>query len=158
MKVLRLFITITFLLVLSSNLHAVEKAERISDREIIEALAELKAGQKALNERMGGLDKRMDGLDRQMDGLENKLEAVRGELKGFMMWGFGLIIAGMFSLVGFVLWDRRTAVAPVARAIKEKEAEIDELKKKEKAVEDVLRDYATGDPRLASLMKLRGLM
>lgn len=150
--------TITFLFALSSNLHAVEKAERISDREIIESLAELKAGQKGLEGSIIGLEKRMDRLEKRMDNLENKLEAVSGDLKGFMMWGFGIIIAGMFSLVGFVLWDRRTAVAPVARALKEKEAEIDELKKKERAIEGVLKDYAAGDQRLAALMRSRGLM
>lgn len=158
MKAFRFCMTIVFLLTLSSNLHAVEKAERISDREIIESLAELKAGMKGIEKRIDGLEKRMDGLDRRMDNIGKKVDDMGIELRNFMMWGFGLIIAGMFSLVGFVLWDRRTAVAPVARAIKEKEEEIEELKKKEKAVEDVLRDYATGDPRLASLMKLRGLM
>lgn len=121
-------------------------------------MAELKAGQKGLEGSIIGLEKRMDRLEKQMDNLESKIEAVSSELKGFMMWGFGIIIAGMFSLVGFVLWDRRTAVAPVARALKEKEAEIEELKKKERAVEDVLRDYAAGDPRLSALMKLRGLL
>lgn len=144
------FIAITFF-ALSSNALAIEKAERISDREIIESLTELKTGQKEL-------EKRMDRIEKRMDNLENKLEAVSSELKGFMMWGFGIIIAGMFSLVGFVLWDRRTAIAPVARALKEKEAEFEELKKKERAIEDVLKDYASGDQRLAGLMKLRGLM
>jgi Skp family chaperone for outer membrane proteins len=158
MKVLRLLMTITLLFALSSNLHAVEKAERISDREIIESLVELKAGQKGLEGSFIGLEKRMDNLEKRMDRLENKIDEVAKELKGFMMWGFGIIIAGMFSLVGFVLWDRRTAVAPVARALKEKEAEIEELKKKERALEDVLRDYAVGDQRLTALMKLRGLL
>lgn len=158
MRILKFCIIAVTLFTLSPNALAVEKAERISDREIIESLAELKAGQKGLEGSFIGLEKRMDRLEKRMDRLENKLEAVRSELKGFMMWGFGIIIAGMFSLVGFVLWDRRTAVAPVARALKEKETEIEELKKKERAIEDVLRDYAAGDQRLAALMKLRGLL
>lgn len=42
--------------------------------------------------------------------------------------------------------------------MKEKEAEIEDLKKKERAIEDVLRDYAAGDQRLSALMKLRELL
>jgi len=39
---------------------AVDVAPRISDREIIESLAELKAGQKAINQRFAAIDKRFD--------------------------------------------------------------------------------------------------
>lgn len=153
-----LFFTGLILVFASLDALAVEKAERISDREIIESLAELKAGQKGLEGSISGLDKRMDNLEKRMDRLENKIDDVARELKGFMMWGFGILFAGMFSLMAFVLWDRRTAVAPVARGLREKEAEIEELRKRERAIEDLLRDYSLGDQRLATLMKARGLL
>ncbi|MBI3815139.1 MAG: hypothetical protein HY279_11850 [Nitrospinae bacterium] len=69
----------------------------------------------------------------------------------------------MGILIGFVIWDRRTTVAPVARALKEKEGEIEELKKREaeiekreRGIEEILRDYAQKEPRLAELMKAKG--
>lgn len=37
------------------------------------------------------------------------------DLKTFMLWGFGILFGGMGLLIGFVIWDRRTAVAPVAK-------------------------------------------
>lgn len=70
--------------------HAVETAPRISDREIIESLAELKAGQKSLQQQIDGLkqstqqqfdqlreemnqrfkavDQRFDDMNRRIDG------------------------------------------------------------------------------------------
>lgn len=158
----KLIICTALFISFASSAHAVEKAERISDREIIESLAELKAGQKGLEQRMGSLEtslnKRMDSLetsiDKRMDRLENRMERI----EDVMMWGFGLLFTSMIGLVGFVLWDRRTTVAPVARALKDRETEFEELKRKERAMEDLLRDYAAGDQRLAGLMKARGLM
>lgn len=38
-----------------------------------------------------------------------------------MFWGFGILFAGMFTLVVFVLWDRRTALSPAIRKNKELE-------------------------------------
>ncbi|MEJ7620102.1 MAG: hypothetical protein WKI46_04710 [Aquificaceae bacterium] len=32
-----------------------------------------------------------------------------------MLWGFGVLFAGMMSLIGFVIWDRRSALAPAER-------------------------------------------
>ena len=32
-----------------------------------------------------------------------------------MLWGFGVLFAGMMSLIGFVIWDRRSALAPAIR-------------------------------------------
>lgn len=154
----KLIICTALFISFASSAHAVEKAERISDREIIESLAEIRADIKGLDVRFKALEQRMGSLetsiDKRMDRLENRMERI----EDVMMWGFGLLFTSMIGLVGFVLWDRRTTVAPVARALRDREAEIEELKKKERAMEDLLRDYAAGDQRLAGLMKARGLM
>jgi len=62
-----------------------------------------------------------------------------------------VILSGMFALVGFVLWDRRTALAPAIKKVKEIE-EVDEKVKK------ALREYAIQEPRLAIILKGVGLM
>lgn len=100
---------------------AVERAERITDREIIESLTELKEGQKA--------------LQRQID-----------DLKTLMLWGFGILFGGMGMLIGFVLWDRRTALAPaVNKTI--------ELQRREEQIENILKEFAKAEPKLAEIMK-----
>jgi uncharacterized protein YlxW (UPF0749 family) len=48
---------------------AVEKAPRITDREIVERLTRLEEGQKALNKRIGDLNKRFDDVNRRFDDL-----------------------------------------------------------------------------------------
>ncbi len=100
-----------------------------------------------IEKRLEQIDKRFEQVDRRFERLEN-----------VMMWGFGLLFTTMVGMVGFVLWDRRTAVAPVARVLREKEEDIEELRKRERAIIDAMRDYAAGDQRLAGILKARGLL
>lgn len=108
----------------------------------------------AVDKRFEQIDQRFEQVDKRSDGIERRLE----RLETVMMWGFGLLFTSMMVMVGFVLWDRRTAIAPVIRTIKEKEGEMEELIKREKVVEEILREYSRGDERLAGLLKTKGLM
>lgn len=101
----------------------------------------------SLKEFKESVDKRFEQVDRRIERMES-----------VMMWGFGLLFTSMLGMVGFVLWDRRTAVAPVARVLREKEEDIEELRKREQAIIDAMRDYAVGDQRLAGILKARGLL
>ena len=119
---------------------AVDAAPRITDREIIESLAELKAGQKGIEGRLDGIEKRMDGIEKRMERLET-----------VMMGGFGLLFTAMMGLVGFVLWDRRTALAPAINKNKE-------LEEREERLEKALKEYAMEEPRLKEIFKHAGLL
>lgn len=150
-----------FLIIVSSftsTAYAVNVAPRITDREIIEALVAIRGDIREIRGDIKRLEQRIDGLDQRMDRLES-------DLKGFMMWGFGILFSGMLILVGFILWDRRTTLAPVVKEIKEKESEIAEVKRrerelerKESLLEDLLRGYAKEEPRMATLMRAKGLL
>ncbi|QID33967.1 hypothetical protein [Pampinifervens florentissimum] len=70
----------------------------LEDRERIIRLEE---GQKAIIQRIEDTNKRID------------------DVISIMLWGFGVLFAGMMTLIGFVLWDRRTALAPAIRKAKE---------------------------------------
>jgi len=62
---------------------AVEKAPRISDREIVERLTRLEEGQKRLERRIDSLDK----------GLNNRIDDLRSEMNSrfdTIQWMFGL--------------------------------------------------------------------
>jgi hypothetical protein len=98
----------------------------ITGREIVERLTRLEEGQKRLEQRME-------------------------EVREFLLWGFGVTFAGIFALVGFVIWDRRTALAPAVRRI-------EELQERERRLEAALREYAAKDPELADALKRAGLM
>ncbi len=121
---------------------AIEKAERITDRELIEALAELRAGQIVLEKRIDGIEKRIDGIEKRIDGIEKRIDS----LQAIILGGFGILFTGMMALIGFVLWDRRTALAPAIRKNKE-------LEEREELLEKALKEYAKEEPRLQEILK-----
>jgi len=108
--------------------------------EIKTEIAVLKEGQNYINKRIDDVGQ---GLTKRIDDLQN-----------IMLTGFAILFSGMFVVVGFVIWDRRTALAP---AIKQ----IDELSQKEKVVGkvlDVLKGYAMEEPRFKEIMHTAGLL
>ena len=141
------FTCLFLLIVFTSNLFAVEVAPKIGDRELIESLAELKAGQTALQQQINGLK---ESTQQQIAGLQQQM----GDLKASMTDLRNLIyvvLAGMFSLFGFVLWDRRAALAPAVR-------KQEELEKREALIEKALAEYACSEPRLADILRKFQLM
>jgi len=115
------------------RLLAVAVAPRTSDREIIERLTRLEEGKRNLEQRMvegfAALGQRIDDTNRRIDDTNRRIEDTNrriednnrslsqrfddtnrriDELREYLLWGFGVMFAGMFALVGFVLWDRRT--------------------------------------------------
>jgi len=126
---------------------AVEVAPRITDREIIESLAAIRGDIKRLDQRFEAVDQRFDAVDQRFEGITQQIS----ELKSFMLWGFGILFAGMFSLVGFVLWDRRTALAPAV-------SKYSALEEREEKLERVLKEMAQTDPRAAEALRHVGLL
>ena len=114
-----------------------------------------------IRERIIRIEERMvtkEELKAEIRDVRNEIKDVRGEikntsddLKGFMLWGFGVIFMGMFSLVVFVLWDRRTALAPAIKSCKE-------LEEREARLEKALKEFALKEPRLAEGLRYAGLL
>ena len=101
----------------------------VTDREIIERLTRLEEGQKALNRRIDDMGKRI------------------GSLQG-LIW---VVLAGMFALVGFVIWDRKTALSPVTRKTKQ-------LEEREDLIVKALAEYSRKQPELADVLRSVGLL
>jgi len=140
---------------------AVEAKEISFTQEDREGIRRLEAGQIRLEERLKALDQRIDDVGQRFDDVNQRIDDVnqrigdvRGEIKDlrtFMLWGFGILFGGMGMLIGFVIWDRRTALSPVVRKAKE-------LEEKEEFLEKVLREYAKVEPKLAKILKSLSLM
>ena len=111
-----------------------------------------------LNKRFESIDKRFESIDKRFESIDKRFDKLEADLKGFMYWGFGILFSGMFILVGFILWDRRTTLAPVVKEIKYNQAEIDEWKKKEKTIIEVLNKYAELDPKLKEILNKAALL
>jgi hypothetical protein len=85
-----------------------------------------KGFEKEMIERFTRLEIKLEKLETKQDGLENQVDIkISGlqrqidDLKTFMLWGYGMLFGGMGILIGFVIWDRRTALAPAVRKSKE---------------------------------------
>ena len=93
-----------------------------------------------LKEFKESVDKRIDSVDKRIERLET-----------VMMGGFGLLFTSMIGLVGFVLWDRRSALAPAIRRSRE-------LEERQERVERVLRELAQEDPKVAEALRHVGFL
>ena len=117
MKQIIFFILFFFILSLPVSILAVEVAPRISDREIIEKLAGLEAGQTVLNQRITDLREEMkSGQDALRSEMNHRFEALEGQYE--RIWNLILVVlAGIMGLIGFIIWDRKTASQPLEKKI-----------------------------------------
>lgn len=100
-----------------------------------------------VDKRFEQVDKRFEQIDKRFEQIDNRIE----RLENVMMWGFGLLFTTMIGLVGFVLWDRRTALSPAIR-------ESRELRDREERLERALKEFAEKEPRLAEALRHANLM
>ena len=130
------WITLMFLVLLIGSFS--HPAEAVSpEKEIIERLIRLEEGQKAMNQRF---NERFDGLNKSLDERFEAMDHRIDDLRGLLY----VILAGMFALVGFVIWDRRTALSPVIR--------------KTAYLEDALKEFAKKEPKMAEVLRHLGIM
>jgi len=129
------------------------------DRDrLIRLETKLEEGLKATNQRIDDLNKRIDDLNRRVEegfkATNQRIDDLNRRIDGlqtFMLWGFGILFGGMGILIGFVIWDRRTALAPAIKKYKE-------LEEKEEKIEKVLKELAEKDPKIAEALKHVGLL
>jgi uncharacterized protein YdhG (YjbR/CyaY superfamily) len=107
-----------------------------------------------IRERLIRIEERMvtkEELKAEIKDVRNEIKDVRNEIKEFMLWGFGITFAGIFALIGFVLWDRRTALAPTIRKSRE-------VEEREERIERALKEMAQKDSNVAEALKHAGLL
>jgi len=157
-RVMRSFILLVSI-TLALPAFAVDVAPRISDREIIESLAELKTGQKALEEKMdlrfNAVDQRFTAMQEQMD---QRFEAADRRMD-FMQQLMLVTIAGIFGLIGFIIWDRYSTLRPMDMRLRRLEENLEhdlELQSPEGSkltrMIHVLRELAKEDKKIASIL------
>lgn len=52
-------------------------------------------------------------IEERFDAVSMRLE----KIENFMLWGFGILFAGMVSMIGFVLWDRAHFLHPLNKKL-----------------------------------------
>ncbi|MFQ6041396.1 MAG: hypothetical protein ACE5PV_11120 [Candidatus Poribacteria bacterium] len=105
---------------------------------------------KRFDDMLNFVNKRFDDMNNRFNDMNNRINDRIDNTNNLLLWGFGVLFAGMFALVGFVIWDRRTALSPAIRKNKE-------LEEKQERMEKALKEFATEEPRLAEILKRMGL-
>ena len=85
MRFISLFLALIYLPFFSLSVSAVEVAPRITDREIVEALAEIKAEFRVIDQRFIAVDQRFDAVDRRFDDLNDSINQRFTSLESTML-------------------------------------------------------------------------
>jgi len=111
---------------------ALEPAPDITDREVVEKLSKIEAGQQSLNHRISDLRSEMkSGQEALRSEMKSGQEALRSEMKSgqealskrlddsnnTMLVLFGSIITLIVALFGYIAWDRPTMMKPVLERV-----------------------------------------
>lgn len=114
------------------------------DRErLIKLETKLDEGFKTINQRIDDINKRIDDTNRRIDDTNKRIDDLRDLIY--------VVLGGMIALIGFVIWDRRTALAPVVK----KYRELDERSEK---IEQALKELAKRDPKVEEVLRHVGLL
>ena len=125
------------------------------NKRIDDLRSELKGEIQGLRSEMKG---EIQGLRSELKG---DIHGLRSELKGDigqlgdriddlrnLMY---VVLAGIIALIGFVIWDRRTALSPVISKTRE-------LEERDNLTLRVLQEYARKEPRMAEVLKSLGML
>ncbi len=92
-------------------------------------------------------EERVQSLRNEMN---TRFEAMDSKIET-LYWGFGILIALMLFLFGYIIWDRRTALNPVQN----KTLSLEERMNK---IEFTYREQAKKDPGFAEILRNAGLL
>ncbi len=106
---------------------AIETAPRLSDREIIESLAEIKAEFKVIHERFEAVEQRMDAEFKRMDQRFERMDRRMAEGFSEQMNVTLMLFGSSPPSSPTIAWDRRTAVKPLEQKLDAVEEKITRL-------------------------------
>lgn len=115
----------------SSQVFAVEVAPRISDREIIEKLAELKEGQNTLRAEMNTLRVEMKTGQNALQQQINDLKESTNKRLDIIQWMLGLFITVALSIMGImgrILWNQQKKMTQMESSLETQKDELSFLK------------------------------
>ena len=106
---------------------AVERAPRISDREIIEGLSELRAGQKALQQQINDLKESMQQQMGSMQQQINDLKESTNRRFDVLQWMFGVFITlalAILSALWRILWHQQRRLSVIEASLETQKDEM----------------------------------
>ena len=175
--IISVFLVLTLLLVVDSvEAQSVEVAPRITDREIVRNLADIKSEQKVV---IGRMDARAKQVDQSFEQVDQRFDDMLGSmnsrfaqidqrlvnLENNMRTMFGSIIAMIIALFGYIIWDRRTAMRPLEQKVNALEEDlVRDMDIRNPAgssltrVIEAFRDLAKSDDKVAEILRSHSLL
>ncbi len=96
------------------------------------------------------MNAKFDAVDQRFEAMEIKLDAMNSQFAP-LYWAMGIFIAISLFTLGYIIWDRRTALYPVQDKTRDHEERL-------RKIEYVTKEQAKKDPAFAELLKLAGLL
>ncbi len=104
-----------------------------------------------LEAEMGSLRNEMNSLRNEMNARLDSQQKQIDDLKTLFFWGFSITITLIIFLLGYTIWDRRTALKLAL-------TQAEEANNKARNQTTILREYARTHPDLAEILKTYGLL
>jgi hypothetical protein len=116
----------------------------LADRD---RLIRLEVQQEALQKEMSSLRSEMDA---KMEILDVKIQSLDARMD-YLFYLIGMIFALMLFMLGYLIWDRRTALNPVRM-------DVEQLKRENENMKTILRTYSEKVPQLKEILRNAGIL
>lgn len=112
----------------------------LADRD---RLIKVESNLEVLNKRVNKLDESINNrIDNVEQNLSKCIDRFEDKFDTYFTWGFGLVLGAIFTLFGFIIYDRRTTLAPVKREQDKILEALRELSKKDSNIREALKKAA----------------
>ncbi|MBI4648892.1 MAG: hypothetical protein HY738_20460 [Bacteroidia bacterium] len=109
--------------------------------------------EKRFDERFKQIDERFEQVDKRFDNQQVQIN----EINNTLQWQFGTLVGAMLvflvSVIGFILWDRRTFIKPFEIRVTDVESLIQKNKIKIEDILLMLKALAKEDANVAKALK-----
>ncbi|MEI7897435.1 MAG: hypothetical protein WCJ26_10405 [bacterium] len=94
---------------------------------------------------------KISALEAKMEFKFESQQRQLDDIKTLFYWGFGILITLFLFMLGYMIWDRRTAMKPAL----EQAAKADESSR---TLMTMLREYSKKHPDLAEILRTHGML
>jgi len=101
--------------------------------------------------KMEAIDAKMEALETKIDVKFDSIQKQIDQLSMLFYWGFGILITLFIFMLGYMIWDRRTALQPALDKATDADTKSANLIR-------ALREYSKKHADLAEILRTHGIL